>query len=176
MKGNYKKQMNMNTKTACGTLCKKYFQTSKEEYKEEGITIDDDEEFLGMLMPFRRNSKNKTMNNNFLSEIFASDEFCNDYKGYLDNLESVLDEDNSKKTDKFISFIQESIQKKNFKEIKNYKRIPWLAIWIEKTKEVARDLTCYGGNPEMKKRFQEKKEEQVETLNLAGEVLTKEED
>jgi len=47
--------------------------------------------------------------------------------------------------DKFITFIEEGIKKKSLKEIKSYKRIPWLDVWLEKTKEVALDLTCYGG-------------------------------
>jgi len=41
-------------------------------------------------MPFRKNSKNKTMNNNFLSEVFSSEGFCDDYKDYLESLDEVL--------------------------------------------------------------------------------------
>lgn len=35
------------------------------------------------IMPFKKTSKNKTMNNEFLKKIFMSPLFQNDYKEYL---------------------------------------------------------------------------------------------
>ena len=88
------------------------------------------------------------MNNNFLSEVFSSEDFREDYQNYLSKLTGILQDDNSKKIDKFITYIEECIKNNSMKELKNYKRIPWLESWLEKTREIAEDLTCYGNNNE----------------------------
>jgi len=59
----------------------------------------------------RKNSKNKTMNNNFISEIFSSEQFCQDYQKYLENFSSILQADNTKKINKLVAFIEECLTK-----------------------------------------------------------------
>jgi hypothetical protein len=55
-------------------------------------------------LPFRKNSKNKTMNNDFLKEIFSSSIFLNYYKEFLgiydvysEHLEDELENDRNHK-------------------------------------------------------------------------------
>lgn len=153
MKNRYKKQMKMDSKTACSTMATKYFPNSKALLEEKGANLDDEEEFLGILLPFRKNSKNKTMNNTFLGEIFSSDDFCKDYIDFLPDLDDVLREDNEKKVDKFISYLDEIVQKKSLKQISKYRRLPWLALWLDKTKEIAHELLYYAKNDEVKKKL-----------------------
>ena len=93
------------------------------------------------------------MNNAFLSEIFSSDDFCKDYIAFLPELDALLKEENEKKVAKFIQFLDELVQKKNLKEISKYKRLPWLAIWLDKTKEIAHELLYYAKNDEVKKKL-----------------------
>jgi len=92
------------------------------------------------------------MNNAFLSEIFSSDDFCKDYIAFLPELDALLKEENEKKVDKFIQFLDELVQKKNLKEISKYKRLPWLALWLDKTKEIAHQLLCYAKTSDAKKK------------------------
>ena len=93
------------------------------------------------------------MNSSFLNEIFSSDEFCKDYVTFLSELDAVLKEENEKKVDKFIQFLHELVQKKNLDQISKYKRFPWLATWLNKTKEIAHELLYYARNDEVKKRI-----------------------
>lgn len=51
------------------------------------------------------------MNSSFLQDVFASESFRRDYKEYLDTFDEVMQDENEKKFDKFITFIEESIAK-----------------------------------------------------------------
>jgi len=131
-------------KRAYAALCKKYFAFSEEELAKSGINTEDEKELIEFLMPYRKNSKNRTMNNNFTSEIFASKGFAEDYQLFLNNFDSVLIEDNNKKIEKLISLAEECILKNCPEKIKKCTRLPWLQSWVEKTREVAFDLPKSG--------------------------------
>ena len=62
-----------NVKEIDDELTDKYFWNQKKEH------LQNNQEF----MPFKRNSKVKTMNSQFLKMIFANKEFIRDYKIYL---------------------------------------------------------------------------------------------
>jgi len=131
-------------KRAYAALCKKYFQFTNEELVKMGVNTEDEKELIEFLLPYRKNSKNRTMNSNFTSELFASQEFCNDYKQFLDNFETVIVQDNNKKIKKLIALAEECIVKNCPEKIKSCTRLPWLQGWIEKTREVGFELLSSG--------------------------------
>jgi len=136
IKNTLKKNCNSSNKAVSKTICSKYFHVSDQDM----ATIGTEEETLKVLLPFRKHSKNKTMNTTFIGEIFSSEEFCRDYQIYLEHFEGILEADNKNKIDRFASFIEECIRKRKIKDIKTYKRIPWPKLWILNTKNIAQNL------------------------------------
>ena len=118
-------------------LCEKYFKNPADEVKKE------EEEEINQaysLLPFRKNSKNKTMNASFITEIFASEEFRRDYQAFLAGFDEITDKDTVKKSSKFTSYLIECVKKDSIKNIAKYKRVPWLNLWVLNTKKVAVEL------------------------------------
>lgn len=87
-----------------------------------------------LLIPFRKNSKIKTMNSSFLKLIFNSEKFYKDYLTFLENFDQIARNENQKKLKKCASIIAEFIEKDNFQKIKNYKRLPWTEQCLQETK------------------------------------------
>ena len=138
---NIKKATQLDAKGISTKLCKKHFNASKEDLITKGLDIQDDEDLLKLLLPFRKNSKNKTMNSSFISEIFANEEFRQDYEtSYLVEFDQLTEKDNKEKVKRFVAFIEECVKKESYEAIKKYKRIPWLKIWMENTKKVAFEI------------------------------------
>ena len=133
-----KKTAKLDSKTVSTKLCKRYFNSSTEEVQKE--ETNEDEDLLKLLLPFRKNSKNKTMNSAFICEVFGNEEFREDYKNYLHEFKELTEKDNKEKVKRFTSFLEECIKKESFDEIKTYKRIPWLQVWNDKTRKVAHEI------------------------------------
>jgi len=127
-------------KRAYAALCKKYFQLDYEKLEKLGINAQDEKELIEFLLPYRKNSKNRTMNTDFTSEIFASPEFCSDYKEFLKGFGDSLNDDNTEKIKKLIQLSEECIRKNSTNQIKKCSRLPWLDAWTEKAKETANSL------------------------------------
>ncbi len=111
IKNTLKKNCNSNNKVVSKTICNKYFHVSEQDM----ATIGTEEETLKVLLPFRKHSKNKTMNTTFIGEIFASEEFCRDYQVYLEHFEGILEADNKNKIERFASFIEDCIRKRKIR-------------------------------------------------------------
>jgi len=140
IKDKVKEGCRKNDKEAGKSFCQKYFNSSKEELLKMGVDIEDEDELLKLLLPFKKTSKNKTMNSNFLSKLFASDEFCSDYESYLNIFEKDAELDNNTKVKKFVTFILSCVKSKKTNSILNYKRVPWLKIWLNNTRNVGLQL------------------------------------
>jgi len=164
------KEKSMDSKTACGSFVEKYFPDSRGDLKEKGINIEDDEELFNALMPFKKNSKNKTMNNNFLIEIFTSESCRDDYNVFLAGLDDCMYADNYQKIERFLVYIEECVEKGAYKEIGKFKRLPWLRLWIEKTKETACDLVYYAKRNTLKRKV---KKEFIKNTELPTTKLIK---
>ena len=50
------------------------------------------------------------MNSSFINDVFASEAFYNDYQKYLEDLDEILEDDNNKKIDRLVCFIEECIR------------------------------------------------------------------
>jgi hypothetical protein len=173
MKENLMKEKNMDSKIACGAFVEKYFPESREDLKEKGVNTEDDEELFNALMPFKKNSKNKTMNNNFLVEIFTSDNFKNDYDLFLAGLDDSMFADNYQKIERFTVYIEDCVDKNAYKDIGKFKRLPWLKNWMEKTKETACDLVYYAKRNTIKRK---PKKEAIKTLEVPLKKIVKKEE
>ena len=128
-------------KKASLLLCKRYFPEQYERVNNKNQTDSKEEnEILGVLMPFNQKSKNKTMNANFVKEIFSSQDFLKDYQEFLQNADIFLRQDNKKKLEKLLDVLVESVKDNNFKKAGALKVFPWLDSWIEDTKKIAQEL------------------------------------
>ena len=50
-----------------------------------------------LILPFRKNSKLKTMNSHFLETVFESEKFSKEYKNFHNGLQQTLNKDNDSK-------------------------------------------------------------------------------
>jgi len=155
VRSSIQKRMKLDYKDATTLLCKRYFQdgeiepvqkslhSTENKKKSEGFDDDDegeDRDLLKAMLPFRKNSKNKTMNSSFITEIFSSEQFCRDYDIYLKQIDDILAKDNCKKIESFLSQIEARVKKNQTETLRNAKRLPWLKAWIDSTKCVAFEL------------------------------------
>ncbi|CAD8101680.1 unnamed protein product [Paramecium primaurelia] len=106
------------------------------------MTIVEKETQTIIMLPFRKNSKNKTMNSDFLKQIFSSKTFVTYYKEFLSCLESEIQKDSKKKIASLCNKIMNHIQdEKNFEF--DVKRLPWSHSNVEKVKQTAQEMLLY---------------------------------
>lgn len=149
----------------------KFFSVSKDEMlKKKGVNTEDEEELMKFLLPFKKTSANKTLNSNFLSKIFSSEEFCHAYEEYLTEFEREADFDNGVKVKKFVEFIMTCIKTNKISQILNYKRVPWLKSWVLSTKNIGFQL-MYEKSPRKIRKVE--KSEKIE-FNASNEIDTSE--
>jgi len=133
-------KQNITSKAASIALCKKYFKADTFEQTKKEFGVDDEEDLLNFRLPYKKNSRNKTANSKFMTEIFSSAAFYKDYLEYLNNFENILQHDNKKKFDKFVEFLEDCVNRNAVHEVKKYKRLPWLDQWLETTQVIAHEL------------------------------------
>jgi len=129
-------------------LCKKYFSSKVQEMQERGIKLENEEEVLEFFMPFRKNSKNKTMNTNFVCEIFSSPEIREEYDKFLKKFEKHINADNNIKIQKTLQVLMECAQKKDLSKLASFNRFPWLDSWMDNTISIAFSLKPDGARDE----------------------------
>jgi hypothetical protein len=120
-------------------LCQKYFKLDSEDLNQK-VNTKNEKEVLSFLLPYKKNSRNKTANTKFMTEIFASEAFYQDYLEYLDNFDEILGSDNQKKIGRFSEFLFNCVKENNVEKVRNYKRLPWLKVWEETTKVIAFEM------------------------------------
>jgi len=131
------KKERVSYKKATSTLCKRYFSSSLKQGKTQA---KNDKELLDLIMPFQKNSKNRTMNTNFVLEIFSSEKFCVAYEDFLGGFEELLQLDNKKKLEKLLDVLVKCVLKNDVAGLNAVNRLPWLDVWLENTKEIAYSL------------------------------------
>ena len=153
-------------KRAYAILCKKYLRIDDEELKKNGVDTNDEKQLIEFLLPYRKKSKNRTINTNFTIEMFSSKEFKTDYMSFLTYFDNFLIEDNNSKVEKLLSVAEECLEKNTTIKIKKCIRLPWLQIWIEKTRKIAFELPNLGV---CKKEYEEDEEDDNEENEDYGE-------
>lgn len=127
-------------------------QKSKKDTKK-GVTETSADIYYGNLKVFEEDfpvkiKEESPKENHFLRnqrnegscDDYSFGDFSEGFQEYFKNLECILELDNTKKVERFASFIEGLMKKRAIMEIKKYKRIPWLKIWIEKAKQVTSEL------------------------------------
>ena len=130
----------LSAKGASLALCRKYFSSRLQELTEHNIDLDDEDQVLNFLLPYKKNSRNKTANSTFLAEVFASEAFYEDYLQFLETIDDTLEADNKKRSKKLIDFLAVCAEEGNFARIKSFKRLPWLKSWLVSVKDIAHEL------------------------------------
>jgi len=138
LKNTYRTKFNLTSKAASIKLCQKYFKP--EDMESNAIDFDDEDQVLNFLLPYKKNSRNKTPNTRFITEIFASEEFCQDYTQYLESYDTAFDKDNHNKLRRFSEFLLKCVQDDAIEKVQTYKRLPWLKVWQEAAKVIALEL------------------------------------
>ncbi|CAD8123096.1 unnamed protein product [Paramecium sonneborni] len=98
-----------------------------------------------IILPFRKNSKNKTMNSDFLKEIFSSQIFVSYYEQFLNSLDEQILKDSKKKIAALCNKIQNKISDDKIFSF-DVKRLPWSLSNIEKVKITAKEILLYSKN------------------------------
>ena len=157
-------------KDASIKLCKQYFPSEFDALlnnaENKGRYVDYDK-ILNHLLPYKKNSRNKTANNSFISEIFSSPEFIQDYRKFLSEFPRILENDSMIRAGKFCDFLVEVVQDGKVKKVRNFKRPPWLDSWIEDTKEIANNLL----NPKILNEIKPKPRKQNPKSNFTRKQL-----
>jgi len=134
------KDLKVKGKKASFLLCKKYFSEKFDQVDRDNVNLENDEEIVEFFMPYNEKSKNKSINMSFVKEIFSSHEFVSDYQEFLESFDDLLKADNDKKFDALENTLIECLESNSFHKIGSMKVFPWLDIWMEETKVVAKEL------------------------------------
>jgi len=138
-KKNIKAGQKIDQKELSNSICKRYFKENSSPSQSDDAPEDFDE-LSDTLLPFKKNSKNKTMNSSFISEIFSSEEFRNDYGSFMEHFDEMADSEISEKIPKFVNYVMKCVKKDNIQDISKYKRMPWLRLWAGNAKSIAEEL------------------------------------
>ena len=140
LRDDLKNKFNLTSKAASLAFCQRYFNNKFDEMTKCEVDIDNEKEVLDFLLPYKKDSRNRTANNRFITEIFASDIFYADYLKYLDNFDEIMNADNQKKVQKFLDFLLDCVKENAMHKVKRFKRLPWLKVWLETSKVIAYEL------------------------------------
>jgi len=131
----------VSNKKASFMLCQKYFSSRFNELQDAGIAPEDEDGLLEFFMPYKKNSKNRTMNSSFIDDIFSSPEFCHEYKSFLANqFERFLIADNNRKIKKLVDLMVVCIEKNDVAKLVKFSRLPWLGAWLQDARDYAQSL------------------------------------
>jgi len=150
------KKERVNQKKASLILCKRYFHSKFEELQKSGVNLENDEALFEFIMPFKKNSKNKTMNTNFVLEVFSSEEFTKAYLEFLSQFEELIQIDNKKKMEKLLDLLVACVEKNDLTKLGAFNRLPWLDIWLEDTISIANSLVPKNNTPPSEEIFKRK--------------------
>jgi len=143
----------LSAKGASLALCRKYFSFRLQELTDHNIDLEDEDQVLNFLLPYKKNSRNKTVNSLFIAEIFASEAFYEDYLQFLEKIDDILEADNKKRSKKLIDFLTVCAEEGNFARIKSFKRPPWLKSWLVSVKAIAHELLNTSKRSEDRKKL-----------------------
>ncbi|CAD8105235.1 unnamed protein product [Paramecium sonneborni] len=98
------------------------------------------QESIDDMIPFRKDSKMKTMNETYLRKLFASQRFSNFYTKFLSQFKEICIHENDEKIDNMTKQIIKIIITRDFGKIKSYRRFPWKDHEVLKCEQRAKEL------------------------------------
>lgn len=137
MKQDLQKSENIKGKKASALFVKKYLPSQVDYLDQLGVNTENEEDLVNLLMPYNSKSKNKTMNMKFVTEIFSSEAFLQDYNTFLNSLDGILQEENNKKIESLVSALEACVSSGNYAKMSSIRMYPWLDVWINDTKNIA---------------------------------------
>jgi len=140
MRDNIRDTKILSAKAASVELCQRYFKDKLEQLTAENVDVTDEDTLLNFLLPYKKQSRNKTANSCFIAEIFSSELFYQDYLQFLGKIDKLLEDDNQKKIQKFINFLEGCVKENRLSKVATYKRLPWQKTWLHSTKIIANEL------------------------------------
>ncbi|CAD8116280.1 unnamed protein product [Paramecium sonneborni] len=120
-------------------------KTNLKTARQEFLQIIEQEIKIPLILPFRKNSKNKTMNNDFLKQLFSSQIFQTFYREFLDHFDDAIKADRKNKIDKLQDKIWMSLRNNSSASI-DIKRLPWSFKNTERVKTIAFELMTFSQN------------------------------
>lgn len=127
-KGVLKKQLNRSFQQTFFTL---------DQNKIQGvIKVEKD----SALLPFKRNSIVKRVNEKCLKVLFSNANFKSGFRSFFKNFDNFVKEENSKKIEKLVCKIVSLVEKKKVSKIKEIQHLPWLQSWIDCSKSMGENI------------------------------------
>ena len=139
LRNRLRNQSILSARAASIAMCKRYFGPKMHEMLQN-VNIEDENEILAFLLPYRKNSRNRTANGRFATEIFSSEEFRKDYVFFLGKIDELFAQDNQKKIDKFVDFLAECVRHNSINKVRTFKRFPWTEDCLASAKVIAYEL------------------------------------
>ncbi|CAD8178236.1 unnamed protein product [Paramecium pentaurelia] len=99
-----------------------------------------DHQSIDDIIPFRKDSKMKTMNDTYLRKLFASKKFSSFYSKFLTQFQQICILENNEKIDNMTKQIIKIIITRDFAKLKSYRRFPWKDNEILKCEQRAKEL------------------------------------
>ncbi|CAD8067963.1 unnamed protein product [Paramecium sonneborni] len=116
---NYQDKDNLGAEERDRLFYHTFFSSDQEFIKTlENNSIDD-------LIPFRKESKLKTINDTYLKQLFRSQKFCCYYQKFLNEFSNIFQLENEEKIQKMAKQILKIIFTRDYDKIKIYRRFPW---------------------------------------------------
>ncbi|CAD8169416.1 unnamed protein product [Paramecium octaurelia] len=123
-----------------------FFSDDKEFMKSlQNQSIDD-------MIPFRKDSKVKTMNDNYLKRLFESERFSKYFSLYLNQFKDICQNENEEKIDNMTKQLIKIIMTRDYGKIKTYRRFPWKDHELIKCEERAKELYSKYSSSHIKKQ------------------------
>ena len=104
--------------------------------KEEEECCSENFDFL----PFRKGSKLKTMNKDFLKKIMSSEKFKMEFVKFAQDFDKIFSKINRKKIAKTNMKIFKCLQTNDLKKLEKLRGFPWLQSWLDNAKEICFEI------------------------------------
>lgn len=93
------------------------------------------------LLPFRKGSKVKTMNKDFIKNVMSSELFRKEFIFFSKNFDQIFSKVNKKKIAKSSVKIFKCLKNNELRKIEKLRGFPWLNKWLENAMQVANNLS-----------------------------------
>ncbi|CAD8050851.1 unnamed protein product [Paramecium primaurelia] len=131
---NYQEKDNLGAEERDRLFYHTFFSNDKEFMKILGNDSIDD------LIPFRKESKLKTINDTYLKKLFKSKYFSYFYQQFLNEFQTICQQENEEKIEKMTMQIQKIIFTRDYDKIKTYRRFPWKNHEFHKCEKRAQEI------------------------------------
>ncbi|CAD8064030.1 unnamed protein product [Paramecium sonneborni] len=163
---NYQEKDNLGAEERDKLFYHTFFSSDNEFMKTlDNDTIDD-------LIPFRKESKLKTINDAYLKQLFRSSKFSAYYYKFLTQFSTIYQIENEEKIQKMAKQILQIIFTRDYDKIKVYRRFPWKDHEFLKCENRAQEIYSKYHPQKIKneKKFLKKESIKLEKIELSESI------